>query len=1067
MKKIIISIFFILVAVTAWSQNLKGYQVEALQMLKAKRAFVIGGDTLFSTTQTSGIDTTFVTLEYLRDSLKITEGQIIDFGDYQPKLNGTGFVKANGTSISYDNSTYLTGITKTMVESVLIGKISSHYHHRLYGDRLFTGRDLNELKNNPIGLYYDAFIRAVDNNPTALNNANGIVTMMTLDNSYGKQIAFGDDENIYLRQIKNNVFNPWYKFFHSGNSNLSTANWTVANATTQFHAVNKGQLDAVNAKLGALSTSFLPYWDGAKLANSHLKTSGSAIQYDSEKVFSSPRDIVDKSYVDAIASGNLPKLPVDAATTSNITLSGLQTIDGYSVTTGQRVLVKDQTTASQNGVYIAASGAWERSADLDSWDELYKAYVAVLSGGQSGSSFVCNIPASGTLGTTQITWVLYSAPTNIIPGNGLLRVGNVFSADYGGTGSAYSLSRSDHVHSMADLTDVPPFGTTVGTIAQGNDSRILNGQTAFGWGNHADAGYLTSFSELDPIFSNSQAANITATDITNLANLSGVNTGDQDLSGLATKIALKDSAAQVRSEIPTNNNQLINGAGYLTSVNFPDELDPVWNLEKANYFTKTQVNSLPISTFDNDIGFITSSSLPTVNNSTITLQGSAVTGTPQTFNLNQAAAKAITINNTTYSAGTGMALNGTTFNHSNSVTAGTSSEGGITRNLAFGGKFNIPSVSYDSQGHVTGKGSIELTLPANPTSGTNTGDVTLTTTGNSGAATLTGQALNIPNYTLTGLGGQTQLNGTGFVKVSGTTVSYDNNSYYYSGNSNSTSFDWAANTLTANRFLTGILLTDFNNIGNTSGISFDKLVNGSLNPPTTTPNNANGLLTMTTVNGYGKQLGFVDNEDLYIRRVSNNVYSSWYKLWHSGNFTDNSTNWNTAYGWGNHATEGYLKTVPTNISAFNNDVGYLVFGDLPSFGTTAGTITEGNDSRVINGQTAFTWGNHADAGYLTSISETDPIFTAWDKDYNDLINKPAPIVVAGDSINAHVAGAINGTNNNFTTHANFIAGTTMVYVNGVRQEKDFHYQEGGTTQINFISPYTPKTDERIIIDYKY
>ncbi|NLL28937.1 MAG: LamG domain-containing protein [Bacteroidales bacterium] len=79
-------------------------------------------------------------------------------------------------------------------------------------------------------------------------------------------------------------------------------------------------------------------------------------------------------------------------------------------------------------------------------------------------------------------------------------------------------------------------------------------------------GYLTS--ETDPVYSGSDAANITATDIANLGNLSGVNTGDQDLSTLATKTALGDSTAQVRSEIP-------DVSGFLTS-----ETDPIftgWN----------------------------------------------------------------------------------------------------------------------------------------------------------------------------------------------------------------------------------------------------------------------------------------------------------------------------------------------------------------------------------------------------------------------------------------------------------------------------------------------------------
>lgn len=74
------------------------------------------------------------------------------------------------------------------------------------------------------------------------------------------------------------------------------------------------------------------------------------------------------------------------------------------------------------------------------------------------------------------------------------------------------------------------------------------------------------------------------------------------------------------------------------------------------------------------------------------------------------------------SLSTGAGLTGGPYNgsgavtiaHSNSVTAGTASEGGSTRTLAFGGTFNIPSVTYDANGHITGKGSITLTLPASP-----------------------------------------------------------------------------------------------------------------------------------------------------------------------------------------------------------------------------------------------------------------------------------------------------------------------------------------------------------------
>jgi hypothetical protein len=76
-----------------------------------------------------------------------------------------------------------------------------------------------------------------------------------------------------------------------------------------------------------------------------------------------------------------------------------------------------------------------------------------------------------------------------------------------------------------------------------------------------------------------------------------------------------------------------------------------------------------------------------------------------------------TDNNTTYSAGTGLSLSGTTFNHSNNITAGTAS-GDASKTLTFGGTFAIPSVTYDATGHVTSKGTTTMTMPGNPNTDT-------------------------------------------------------------------------------------------------------------------------------------------------------------------------------------------------------------------------------------------------------------------------------------------------------------------------------------------------------------
>ena len=73
----------------------------------------------------------------------------------------------------------------------------------------------------------------------------------------------------------------------------------------------------------------------------------------------------------------------------------------------------------------------------------------------------------------------------------------------------------------------------------------------------------------------------------------------------------------------------------------------------------------------------------------------------------------ISATDTKYTQGSGISIEGTTINHSNSVTAGTA-KGDNSKTLTFGGTFTIPSITYDAQGHVTAKGTTTMTMPAAP-----------------------------------------------------------------------------------------------------------------------------------------------------------------------------------------------------------------------------------------------------------------------------------------------------------------------------------------------------------------
>lgn len=112
-----------------------------------------------------------------------------------------------------------------------------------------------------------------------------------------------------------------------------------------------------------------------------------------------------KAYVDAAALGIVTswKAPVVNATTANITLSGEQTIDGV-LTSASRILVKNQSTQSENGIYVTAAGAWARSSDANAAAELEGAAVMVQQGTANANTTWIQTTDGITLGSSNIVW---------------------------------------------------------------------------------------------------------------------------------------------------------------------------------------------------------------------------------------------------------------------------------------------------------------------------------------------------------------------------------------------------------------------------------------------------------------------------------------------------------------------------------------------------------------------------------------------------------------------------------------------------------------------------------------
>lgn len=133
-----------------------------------------------------------------------------------------------------------------------------------------------------------------------------------------------------------------------------------------------------------------------------------------------------KDYVDAVAVGIAGKYAAKCATTANITLSGTQTIDGVSAGVGDRVLAKNQSTASQNGIWIVAAGAWTRAADMTTGANAAAAYVFIEQGtANADNGYLCtNNSGSAVVGTDSLTWVQFTGAGQITAGAGMTKTAN-------------------------------------------------------------------------------------------------------------------------------------------------------------------------------------------------------------------------------------------------------------------------------------------------------------------------------------------------------------------------------------------------------------------------------------------------------------------------------------------------------------------------------------------------------------------------------------------------------------------------------------------------------------------
>jgi hypothetical protein len=147
---------------------------------------------------------------------------------------------------------------------------------------------------------------------------------------------------------------------------------------------------------------------------------------------SSAQDAVTYSQLQAIANGRDFKDAVRVASTANVaSLSGLLTIDGITLVANDRVLLKNQTTGSQNGIYTAASGAWSRATDADASAEVTSGMSVMVEEGTVNADTQWTLTTNNpiTLATTALVFAQTGAGTTYSQSTGIIISGGNISID--------------------------------------------------------------------------------------------------------------------------------------------------------------------------------------------------------------------------------------------------------------------------------------------------------------------------------------------------------------------------------------------------------------------------------------------------------------------------------------------------------------------------------------------------------------------------------------------------------------------------------------------------------------
>lgn len=367
----------------------------------ATTASTVRGTTITATTgfTGSGANLTNIPNGALDNSSVSVNGQSVSLGGSITITSATNFPLTIGTGLSgtsFDGSSAVTvAIANTGVTAASYGSASNTLTATVNAQGQLTA-----LASTAISI--------------AASQINTTIPNSGLTNSTISGVALGS--NLFTLTAGTGFTSATYN--GSAAVTFALANTGVTAAT--YGSSSSVPVFAVNAQ-GQITTVTNTTIDAVTLTTGTITTAPT-----------NANDITNKAYVDSVAQGLNAKAACLYGTTANITLSGLGTQAGgdwaSSLTAGDRILVKSQSSSQFNGIYLANASTWTRASDMDTWAEVPSSFVFIQDGSTlSDTGWVTTANAGGTIDVTPMPWVQFSGAGTYTAGTGLTLTGTAFS----------------------------------------------------------------------------------------------------------------------------------------------------------------------------------------------------------------------------------------------------------------------------------------------------------------------------------------------------------------------------------------------------------------------------------------------------------------------------------------------------------------------------------------------------------------------------------------------------------------------------------------------------------------